>query len=45
MLPLMARVPAVIDELVKVQMKTPVTRNGTKSGTPCFVFIRMPKMK
>ncbi len=29
MLPLIARVPTVIDELVKVQMKTPVTRNGT----------------
>lgn len=29
MLPLIARVPAVIELLVKVQMKTPVTRKGT----------------
>ena len=29
MLPQMARVPAMIELAVKVQMKTPVTRNGT----------------
>lgn len=44
-LPLMARVPVWIELLVNVQMKTPVTRNGMKSGTPWLVPSRTPKMK
>ena len=30
---------------VKVKMKTPVTRNGTKSATPFLVPISRPKIK
>ena len=44
-LPEIARVPAITAWEVKVQMKTPVTRKGMKSGTPRLVPSSTPNTK